>query len=43
MKNNAALIERKTVVAFAELSNPGIGVFVEKMDDLIRIVNMGPT
>jgi len=37
MKNNAALIERKTVVAFAELSNPGIGVFVEKMDDLIRI------
>ena len=37
MRENAVQIERKTVGAFAQLSNPGTGVFVEKMDDMIRI------
>ena len=37
MKENAVLIERKIVEAFAEISNPGVGVFTEKMGDMIRI------
>ena len=37
MSENALRLERKTVGAFAELSNPGVGVFVEKMDDMILI------
>ena len=37
MKENAVLIERKIVEAFAEISNPGVAVFTEKMWDMIRI------
>ena len=37
MKENAVHIERKIVEAFAEISNPSVGVFTEKMDDMIRI------
>lgn len=37
MKENAVLIERKIVEAFAEISNPGVAVFTEKMGDMIRI------
>lgn len=29
--------ERKTVAAFAEISNPGTAVFLEKLDDMIQI------
>jgi len=37
MKENAVLIERKIIEAFAEISNPGVAVFTEKMGDMIRI------
>lgn len=37
MKENAVLIVRKIVEAFAEISNPGVAVFTEKMGDMIRI------
>jgi hypothetical protein len=39
LKKNAINIEKSIVEAFAEISNPGIGVFIEKMNDLIRIYN----
>ena len=37
MHENVVQLEKKTVGAFAELSNPGVGVFAEKMNDLIQI------
>lgn len=37
MSESALQLEKKTVGAFAEPSNPGVGIFVEKMDDLTRI------
>lgn len=39
MKGNAARIERKTVESFAEISNPGVWIFSEKLNDLIHIYN----
>lgn len=37
ISNNAVLIERKTIEAFAAISNPGVSIFTEKMGDMIRI------
>lgn len=39
LKKNAIGIEKSIVGAFAEISNPGTGVFIEKMNDLIQIYN----
>ena len=39
LKNNAIGIEKKSVKEFATLSNPGISIFVNKMDDMINIYN----
>ena len=39
LKNNAVGMERNVVKAFAEISNPGTGVFTEKMQDMILIYN----
>lgn len=39
LKKNAIGIEKSIVGAFAEISNPGTGVFIEKMNDLILIYN----
>ncbi|MBE6939229.1 MAG: hypothetical protein E7457_00100 [Ruminococcaceae bacterium] len=37
MQSNADRIERKVIEAFAEISNPGVWVFVEKLNDMIQI------
>ena len=37
MKENAVHIERKTVEAFAEIGNPGVSVFTEKLTDMVQI------
>ena len=37
MQGNADQIERKVIESFAEISNPGVAVFVEKLDDMIQI------
>ena len=37
IKSNAVQLERQIVASFAEISNPGIWVFMEKLNDLIRI------
>lgn len=39
LRSNALRIEKKAVREFAAIHNPGTGVFVEKMNDLIRIYN----
>lgn len=39
LKNNAVGMGRNVVKAFAEISNPGTGVFTEKMRDMILIYN----
>lgn len=39
LKNNAVDMERNVVKAFAEISNPGTGIFTEKMRDMILIYN----
>jgi hypothetical protein len=39
LKNNAVGMERNVVKAFAEISNPGTGVFTERMRDMILIYN----
>ena len=39
LNKEAAGIKRSAVESFAEISNPGIGAFIEKMDDMIRIYN----
>ena len=44
LKNNAVGMERNVVKAFAEISNPGTGVFTEKMRDIsLRIPAMWVT
>ena len=37
IKSNAAQLERQIVASFAEISNPGIWVFMEKLNDMIKI------
>lgn len=37
IQGNAHSIERKVIEAFAEISNPGVWVFVEKLNDMIQI------
>ena len=37
LNNSANRIEKKAIESFAEISNPGIGVFVEKMNDMVQI------
>lgn len=37
MQSNANCIERNVIESFAEISNPGVWVFVEKLDDMIQI------
>lgn len=37
MQRNADRIERKIIESFAEISNPGVWVFVEKLNDMIQI------
>ena len=37
MHSNATRIERQVIEAFAEISNPGVWMFVEKLEDLIQI------
>ena len=39
LKENALDMQKNVIVAFAELHNPGTGVFMEKMDDMIQIYN----
>lgn len=37
MQSNASRIERQVIESFAEISNPGVWMFVEKLEDLIQI------
>ena len=37
MKKSAVQLEKKVVEAFAEISNPGVSIFTEKMNDMIQI------
>ena len=37
IRENADRIERSVVESFAEISNPGVWVFVEKLNDMIQI------
>ena len=37
MQSNATRIERQVIESFAEISNPGVWMFVEKLEDLIQI------
>lgn len=39
LQRNACKMEKKAVREFASVSNPGTGVFVQKMDDVIQIYN----
>ena len=39
IQKNAAKMESDAVVSFATVSNPGIRVFIDKMDDMIQIYN----
>ena len=39
LKKNALGIEQKVVRSFAEMSNPGTGMFTTKMSDMIQIYN----
>ena len=39
LQQNAIGMERKAVKAFATIGNPGTGVFVDKMEDIIQIYN----
>lgn len=39
LKKNAVGMEKKAVHQFASLGNPGTGIFLEKMEDMIRIYN----
>jgi hypothetical protein len=39
LKKNALGIEHKVVRSFAEISNPGTGVFTAKMADMVKIYN----
>lgn len=37
IKNNILLTEYKILESFAEISNPGVGIFIEKLEDMIQI------
>jgi hypothetical protein len=37
MQGNADRIERTVIESFAEINNPGVAVFIEKLDDMIQI------
>lgn len=39
LKSNAIGMEKKSVGAFAAIGNPGTGMFVEKMQDMVQIYN----
>lgn len=39
MRGSAEKMERKAIESFAEISNPGVWVFVEKLNDMIQIYN----
>ena len=39
LKEKSVGMEKKVVKAFAVLANPGTGVLVEKMEDMIQIYN----
>lgn len=39
MRGSAEKMERKAIESFAEMSNPGVWVFVEKLNDMIQIYN----
>ena len=39
LKENALDMQKNVIEAFAELHNPGTGVFMDKMDDMIQIYN----
>lgn len=39
LQQNAIGMEKKAVKAFAAIGNPGTGMFVDKMEDMIRIYN----
>lgn len=39
LKRNAIGMEKKAVQEFATISNPGTGIFIEKMEDMIQIYN----
>lgn len=39
LKKNAAGMERGVIGAFAEISNPGTGIFVDKLKDMAQIYN----
>ena len=39
LKKNALGIAQKVVRSFAEISNPGTGVFTAKMADMVKIYN----
>ena len=39
LKENALDMQKNVIEEFAELHNPGTGVFMEKMDDMIQIYN----
>ena len=39
LKKNAIGMEKEVVYRFASISNPGIRVFMDKMDDMIQIYN----
>ena len=39
MHQNAIGMKKKAVKAFAAIGNPGTGMFVDKMEDMIRIYN----
>ena len=39
LRRNARGIERDILSSFAKISNPGTGVFMDKMRDMIQIYN----
>lgn len=39
LKKNTISMEKEVIESFAKISNPGTRVFLEKMDEMIRIYN----
>lgn len=39
IKSNAKNLDMSAIIAFAEISNPETGVFIDKMEDIIQIYN----
>ena len=39
LRKGADESQKRLIESFAEISNPGIGVFTERMSDLIQIYN----